>query len=258
MKPEEIAAYVGAAAWLPQIAVWLYRSLVRPKLRIVPEQRAEIGFTTYGPIFNVRMAFFVEHRDLIIDGIDLTIRHETGERRAFRWIGIGETFSQVTDAEGRPQQTVSRDQTPIAIKISTQSLFEKKVRFQEPRFHQADSELVKALIEHFNFLKQKDQASFVAETLASKQFFDVIEARHAWFWWKPGSYDVELTLSSPQSFRLMTSRFAFDLAAIEIDHLKKNLPIIDAELRNTVNSNLPDFKAEPIAWLWSNPPLRRA
>ena len=56
MKPEEIAAYIGAAAWLPQIAAWIYRSVIKPKLRVIPNQFAEVGFTTYGPIFNVRMA----------------------------------------------------------------------------------------------------------------------------------------------------------------------------------------------------------
>src|SRR5690348_9666774 len=59
MKPEEIAAYIGAAAWLPQIITWLYRGIVRPSVRLVPNQYAEAGFTSLGPIFNLRMAFSV-------------------------------------------------------------------------------------------------------------------------------------------------------------------------------------------------------
>jgi hypothetical protein len=258
MKPEELVAYIGAAAWIPQIATWIYRAAVRPKLRIVTEQNAEIGFTGFGPIFNVRMAFFVERRDMIIDGIELTIRHEGGEQRTFHWAGITETFSQISDAFGNRQQTVSRDQTPIAIKVGTQAFLEKMIRFQEPRFHQADGTLMRTLVEHFNFLKQKDSATFVPETLASKQFYDVIEGRHAGFWWKPGQYVVDLKLSSPQRFTLRTTRWAFTLAPVDVEHLKKNLPSIDADLRNTVNSNLPDHKPEPLPWVWSYAPLRHA
>jgi len=109
LKPEEIAAYIGAAAWAPQIIAWLYKALIRPKLRVVPGQFGEVGFTNYGPIFNVRMAFFVENHDLIIDGIDITLRHTDGESHEFRWAGLGETFSEITDSSGK-KQIVSKDQ----------------------------------------------------------------------------------------------------------------------------------------------------
>ena len=38
MNAAEIAAYVGAGAWLPQIATWVYRSVVRPVATLVPEE----------------------------------------------------------------------------------------------------------------------------------------------------------------------------------------------------------------------------
>ena len=41
-SPAEIAAYVGAAAWLPQIVALVYRATVRPKVTIVPEKQAEM------------------------------------------------------------------------------------------------------------------------------------------------------------------------------------------------------------------------
>lgn len=257
MKPEEIAAYIGAAAWVPQIATWLYRSLVRPKLRVVTDQMAEISFTTYGPIFNVRMAFFVENRDMIIDDIELVAKHEDGESRTFRWAGLGETFSEITDAAGN-KQIVSRDQSPIAIKVSTQTLFEKFVRFQEPRFHHTDRQPTLALVTHFNYLKQKSPDTFVAEVLDSKELFAVLEGRQKWFWWKPGRYELTLNPKSPQKFKLVNSRFAFELTAIDVDHLRKNLTILDTEIRNLISSNLSDFKPQPISWQWSNVTMLRS
>ena len=257
MKPEEIAAYIGAAAWLPQIATWLYRSLVRPKLRVVPDQFAEVGFTTYGPIFNVRMAFFVENRDMIIDDVALIVRHEDGESRSFRWAGLGETISEITDASGN-KQIVSRNQTPIAIKVGTQTLVEKFVRFQEPRFHQADRPPTQTLVAHFNYLKQKSPDAFVLEVLDSKELFAVLDGRQKWFWWKPGRYELILNPRSPQKFKLIDPSFAFELSAVDVDHLKKNLAILDTEIRNLISSNLPGFKALPIIWQWANVNMLRA
>ena len=170
MKPEEIAAYIGAAAWLPQIATWLYHKFILPSIRIVPNQYAQVGFTSLGSIFNVQMAFSVENKDIIVDGIDIRIRHEDGESRTLRWAGLAETFSEITDAAGN-KQVVSREQAPIAIKIGTISLLEKFVRFQEPRYHEADRPLFQALVAHFNYLKQTSPDNYVAEVLKSKELF---------------------------------------------------------------------------------------
>jgi len=251
MKPEEIAAYIGAAAWAPQIAVWLYRYFVKPKLRVVPDQIGEVGFTTFGPIFNFRMAFFVENKDLIIDGIELTVKHQDGESREFRWAGLGETFSEITDATGN-KQIVSKDQTPIAVKISTQNFLEKNVRFQEPRYHKMDREVTQNLVTHFNFLKQQDPNSFVNEVLASKEFFSVVEARRKWFWWRPGRYQVALKISSPQTLRLIEPNFAFELSSVDVDLLLKNLEAINTEIENVIGSNIPGAKPKPIQWQWAN------
>jgi hypothetical protein len=62
-------------------------------------------------------------------------RHEDGDARVFRWAGLSETFSEIRDNAGN-RQVVSREQTPIALKIGTESLVEKFVRFQEPRYQE--------------------------------------------------------------------------------------------------------------------------
>ena len=256
MKPEEIAAYIGAAAWLPQIATWIYRALVKPKLRVVPDQFAEVGFTALGPIFNVRMAFLVENRDLIIDDFELVARHEDGESRTFRWAGLGETFSEITDSSGN-RQIVSRDQSPIALKVVVQALLEKIVRFQEPRFHKSDTATTRALVAHFNFLKQKAPDNFVPDVLSSKEFFAVVDGRQKWFAWKAGQYTLTLRPTSPQKFKLVESTYSFELSVVDIEQLKRNITTINSEIRNVVNSNLKDYKAEPVVWQWVNVPMHR-
>lgn len=150
MTAAEIAAYIGAAAWLPQIALWAYRYFANASITIVPNRYAEVGFTSYGPIFNVRMALSVDRKDVIVDGFELTFQHADGETRTFRWSGLNETFSEIRDDAGN-RQVVSRDQVPIALKIGTESLIEKFGRFQEPRYHEAVRPALSNLIAHLNF-----------------------------------------------------------------------------------------------------------
>jgi hypothetical protein len=256
MTPQEIAAYIGAAAWLPQIATWLYRGFVLPSVRIVPNQYAEAGFTSFGPIFNLRMAFAVENKDIIIDGMTLSLRHQDGEIRVLRWAGLGETFSEITDAAGN-RQVVGRDQSPIAIKVGTQTLLEKFVRFQEPRYHESDRPLIQALVAHFNFLKQTNPENYVSEVLASKELFSLLDARKKSFWWKAGRYDAEVQLSSPQKFRLIDSRFHFELTTNDVERLASNITTSEVDLKNIISSNLPDFQAQPLNWNWANVDVHR-
>ena len=86
----------------------------------------------------------------------------------------------------------------------------------------------------------------------SKELFSVLEARKKSFWWKPGRYDIEIQLSSPQKFKLSSPGFHFHLTANDVDLLKKNLVSLDTELKNIVSSNLPDFQARPLNWNWAN------
>ena len=154
MTAAEFAAYIGAAAWLPQIAAWIYRVLAKPKITIVPDRYADVGFTSYGPIFNIRMAFTADRKGAIIDGFELDLRHADGDVRTLRWSGLSETFSEITDAMGN-RQIVGRDQTPIALKIWTESLVEKIVRFQEPRYHETVRPALFAPRRSIQFLETK-------------------------------------------------------------------------------------------------------
>lgn len=256
MKPEEIAAYIGAAAWLPQIFIWIYNASVKTNLKIIPEKFVSIGYTSFGPIFNIRMALLAKNRDLIVDGIDVVIRHEDGDSHQMQWSGLAETFSEITDLSGN-KQTVGRDQTPIAIKVGTSLFLEKLVRFQEPTFIDADGELIKKVVENFNYLKKSRPDSYVDEVLASKEMFDLIELRKKWFWWKIGKYEVDFKVRSPDKFSLDQSKFSFELLKVHLDDLLQNSDSIEADLGNTIRSNLSNFKPESFTWKWVNTELKR-
>ncbi len=79
LKPAEIAAFVGAAAWAPHLWNMVRSYLIKPLVIFIPESSVQIGFTTLGPIFNLNMAIGIEQKDAILDGIYITIKHENGD-----------------------------------------------------------------------------------------------------------------------------------------------------------------------------------
>ena len=62
MNSTEVAAYLGAMAWIPQILKWGYRSIIKPVITITPEKSVSIGFTVLGPIFNLRLSINVDRK----------------------------------------------------------------------------------------------------------------------------------------------------------------------------------------------------
>lgn len=251
MTPAEVAAYIGALAWLPQIFTWIYRAVVKPSIIIVPESYAEVGFTTYGPIFNLRLALTSDRKPAIIEAIELDLRHELGDTRTFRWAGMSETFSEVRDERGNPQQTITRDQTPIALRLGTESLVEKFVRFQQPHYHEADRPLFSKLVAFFNHLRRINDPDYVQKSLASQELHDVVERRRSSFWWKQGRYDVTIRLRSPKPFGLPRSRFQFSMTQADIVKLEQNIDAVRFDLEQAIKSNLPDHKIVPLTWNWA-------
>ncbi len=250
MTAMEIAAYIGAAAWLPQIASWIFKAYVTPQITIVPDRSLQLGFTSLGPIFNLRMAFSADRKDAIIDSFEVMLKHEDGEERLLRWAGMNETFSEITDSMGN-RQVISKEQPAIAFKIGRESLLEKFVRFNEPRFYNTILPFLNELTNHFDFLKKKE-ADYVSKIMESKQYNDLSEIRKKAFWWKAGKYQATFKLGSPKKITLTHDSYEFQLNHLEVEKLQKNVDALDSDLSNIIKSNLPDFKAEPIDWNWVN------
>src|SRR5262245_57241996 len=129
----EIAALVGATAWVPQIATWLYRAAVRPRIAIVAAATASVGYTTYGPILNVMIALSCSRKDAIVERIRLLIQHENGRQIDLTWMRLSETFSQIRGPAGEITE-VSKDQPAIALKVGTLAVVEKIIGFQDVTF----------------------------------------------------------------------------------------------------------------------------
>ena len=55
MEIIDIIAILGALAWLPQIFLWIYHWLQKPKVNVYHDEEAEVGFIKFGNAFNIRL-----------------------------------------------------------------------------------------------------------------------------------------------------------------------------------------------------------
>lgn len=256
MSPADLAAYIGAAAWLPQIGAWAYRLLTKPVLRVMLARRAEIGFTSAGPIFNVGMSFGAERHDIVIENVQVRLTHEDGETHIFQWASLAETFSQIIDEVGR-QHTVGREQAPIALKVGVSGLIEKQVRCIESRLQLEQTELVQAFAANASYLEQARPDAVVEESVSSREGFALLQARRNAFWWKTGRYTVEVSVGSPQQIKLASARWEFELADEQIRNLGQNVEKLSAELAETVAAKVQRRQITRQGWNWAFPELVR-
>ena len=259
MTPAEIAAYIGAAAWLPQIAFLLYLWLREPVLTIVPELAPEIGFTSNGAICNLRLAFIAEHKDLILHDLALDVVHiKDGDKRVLRWAGAKEDLGETRDAAGVKQGQLTKEHPLTALRVATVGpMIERFVHFQEPRYRNETKPLIQNLIDHFEHLKRTTH-DYINETLASRELHALLEARTQLFWWKPGHYKITFRPAAQKSFSIKQPSYSFELKPGEVDRLRQNLATLQRDLEDATRAVPPEFTREVLTWNWVNPELKKS
>jgi hypothetical protein len=249
----DIAGYVGAAAWIPQLLRWGYLWYAKPTITVLLDRTAEIGFTTYGPIFNIRLDMAVDRKDAIIDHISVTIRHRNQETHVLNWMGMKETFSEISDQSGA-RQTIERDQNAIALKLSTAMLTEKIIRFQDPEFHSGYTPELNKATEHQVFL-MKNNPNYHEIFMASEEVHHLIEAYKRYFWWKSGTYTLNFSFRSPSKIIVRENKFTFDLTQHDIDAIRSNIDLIKMAIENQIKRGLSGFIEKTVPWVWKNPSI---
>lgn len=251
----DVAAIVGAGAWLPQVVGWIHRAATKPTLTVVPDKTASIGFTAYGPIFNLQLALAVDRKDIIVTRLGFKLIHDTGEQREFSWRGMTETFSAIRDNSGIEQGRFEKDQTAIALKVTTGGLVEKFFRFQEDKFWHHVEPILKAAVQHKKFLESQ-KPNYHDEFLRSKEHHLLVNAHKEFFGWRAGTYKVLFSIDSSHRPRVRPPRFEFELSQADVDALRTNLDLIGPNYEQQVRAGVPGNDSTTISFVWRNPNLR--
>jgi len=250
-SPAEIAAYIGAGAWIPILLALAYRLWVRPSVTVTPENSVSIGYTTYGPIFNLNFGISVDKKDAVIEHFGVRLTHQSGAIHDLIWRSMSETFSQIRDAAGT-QQVVEKEHLAIALRLSTSMLTERLVRFQDPEYHDVVRESSAPLTEHVAFLRENDR---ISEGTDSQEFHNFAQAVRNHYWWLLGRYEVEFYFRSPHQAELKKRTWQFTLTQVDIDRLRSNLDLIESDLENVLMIGQEGYEEHKPEWQWVNPAL---
>lgn len=251
MTAYEIVAILGAFAWLPPIITVIRRWILTPKVRLIAQRTVEIGFTNYGPIANLHVAFSVSGRDVVVSNIKMKIIHESGEQRVFTWQGIVQHIGRLSNP-GTAQVPYDKEQSVLAMKLHVNDIEERFIRFQEDEFIAGKYPIEEKAIKHLLYLRESGQFE-ASKFLSSEQMTDLYKYMGQSFNWKKGKYTVVFEMSSPERFRLLDNVYHFELTTIDIEALEKNKETIDKEYENEVSTGPDGSAPNAIQWNWRYP-----
>lgn len=251
----EIVGYIGAAAWLPQIVAAIHKLTEKPTIAVIPEKMVEIGYTTSGPIFNLRLAVSAANKNAIIDNVAVSVQHETGDVHEFIWAGMRETFSEIKDLSGN-MQFVEREYSPIALVLNRDGVIERFFRFQDPLFQSQHKQLLRGATDFEAYFK-KTKKDYHQELLDSKQVHDILEFYNRYFFWKPGQYTITFSVKSPGCIVFNSSEYVFELKSYDVEDLQKNLELFRNVVDNHIRVDLEGFRPEVVKWKWASSDLER-
>lgn len=252
-----LIALIGAAAWFPQIIFWFYRWFAKPKLRFVPEDTTEIGYTFLGPIFNQTFAISTSKKDALVEKIIAIVTHESGAKNEFHWKFLNEKGAEITSATGERAE-FSKHQSAIALKVSILSLTEKKIGFQDIAYQNKLLSYVRAHSEKEAYLEKTKGQNYQQEAIKTEEFLKTLDFIKTGFYWREGKYDVYLYVYEASLKKPHVEHYRFELSKRDAEQLEKNIKITQDEFKDLILYKGKQFKERPKRfWDWVNPSFYR-
>ncbi len=254
MTASEIAAWIGAAAWLPPILFWIYQITVKPKIALVSGPHTQIGYALFtGPSVHLNCAISASRRDAVIQKMLLRVQHEKGQSASFLWTYLNETFSQIRGVTGETAE-VSKSQPAIALKVGTLVLVEKLISFNEVEFQQRQNILFSPIVELRNHLQKTQPESFRDLTIRSREFAALVDFYKKNVFWQQGKYTVTVCINVVGSKRPTLSTLEFSLSSTDIDRLSHNVLAIEQDLIGAISP--PAGARIPVLYDWISVNIR--
>ena len=259
MKLTEIASIIGALSWSYPIGILVKNLISRPKIKIIPEDTFEIGYSTFGPIINFRCAISVEKKDAIIERIFAEVRHEDGETHDFVWKFLDEIQFEIRPFSGEGGGIIGRNQPAIALKVTTSSLAEKKIGFQDIKYQDIYNTHFTRLIDQMNHLQRTKASDINDELIATKEFTSLNDFFLNGMYWRKGSYSIRISVQTNFNKQRFIESINMILDNSDIELLKSNTlklePLIRSILSPAKEGEIAQYP--PPIWNWVYPRVRR-
>jgi len=243
-------AILGALAWTPHLYSIIKKILTKSEIRAITSKTASLGFTTYGSIFNIRLAFSVKYHDIVISDLKIKIKHESGEEKTFEWQGLRQPISTMTTPDGGVMPN-EKEHSVLAIKLNQKDIEEKIIECRDISYINGISELETNAVKKKTYLQQ--QNSYVEDDfLKSQEMVDLYNYMKQSLIWKTGNYVATIEVDSPEEFVLIDNKYEFSLSAIDIEFFEKN----KAQIERSFES-LKEDKSNKVNWHWRNPNIKK-
>ncbi len=249
MTSAELAAYIGAAAWLPQI----YRWFARPKVDITSAATVEIGYTTFGPVVNLSCAISAERRDAVIKQLTLNVTHEKGDTRRLTWMRLNETPFKLRVPTGENMDFV-KEQPAIALLVSTAALTEKVICFQDLAFQVRALEHLTKLIDRYHYLRSRPlpAGDLLPAIMESEEMIHALDFFKTSMYWNEGKYTFQLDAVVARLRSPHKQTFSVELSKPQVDNLRANYGQFDLQLPTLLGEKT----TEKPWWNWSYPQIQ--
>lgn len=242
----KILAVLGALAWLPQLFIMIKNQLIKPVLKIIPENQLEIGYSTFGPIINTSLAIVAENKKALIDKIEIELTHENNDTQKFTWKWFEETLHVVDLPDHGGSLPTRKNQTAIAINIMKDQLVEKKIGFQQNTFQTDQKILVQNTVEDTINLGKAGKPT--EDIQASKNYNDLKDLFQNGFNWKVGKYTIKYSIYENSIKEPFVHEISFKMTSLDVTNLKSNIEKCLSEMeRSYINPEI-----EFPTWSWAN------
>lgn len=257
MTIQDFAAFIGAAAWLYPISVFIKKIFTKPKIKLVPIDTIELGYATSGPIINMQCAIMTEKEDAIIERIEFELTHEDSAVHNLIWKTLDEIQFEVRSFTGEGG-TIGRTQSAIVLKVSTTMLSEKKIGFQDPKFHEQSQNYTSKLVEQFSHLRKTEIPDPFNVLFQTKEFTDLNTYFKNGMYWRVGKYNLKISIFIIASNKPFTEFYSFSLDNNNIESLKMNTEFLELSIRNLIAPFMEEKQAYPqVIWSWVYPKLKQ-
>lgn len=259
MEPMGWVAIVGAAAWVPQIITWLYRAFTKAKVSIYLDKYPQVGFSSFGPIFNVNLALLSGKKDIIFNKLTIKLKHESNALYTFEWDGLSEALSEIENPIGT-NVMIKKTYLPLAIKVLHTGVAQAFVRFQHRQFKINQKEPYAEALARVNLLKSSGSLNTeeqIEDLVSLPEFDRLMQLFSTEFIWAAGKYTVTFEFGSPNKFKYKKKEYTFRLLQSDIDNLRTNIDNIRNYMIQSVKQDtIPDYQFAEIFWKWVYPELK--
>jgi len=250
-------ATFGALSWLPHIISWVNKALTKPKLQFVSQDIAEVGYTGFGPIFNQEFAISASKKDALIEKIEVTIVHESGEKHNFLWKFLDERGPEITSIPGGTAE-FRKHQPAIALRVSVVGLIEKKIGFNDIDYQMKLISLNELSNEQMVYLEKSEGEQYKEKAIKTKEFMDLLKFIEKGFYWKEGKYDVYLNVYETSLKNPHVEYYQFELTKRHVELLEKNIKATQEWITDLIRYRGIELKEIPkYTWNWAYPSVRR-